>query len=71
MLIPWQALSEEALQGLVEEFVTRDGTDYGVIETSLTTRVEQVKRALQRGELVVVYSEAHEQANIMSADQLR
>ena len=71
MLIPWQALSEDALQGLVEEFVTRDGTDYGVTETSLATRVEQVKRALQRGELVVVYSEAHEQANIMSADQLR
>lgn len=71
MLIPWQALSEEALQGLVEEFVTRDGSDYGVIETSLATRVEQVKRALQRGELVVVYSEAHEQANIMPAEQLR
>lgn len=71
MLIPWQALSEEALQGLVEEFVTRDGTDYGAIETALATRVEQVKRALQRGELVVVYSEAHEQANIMPAEQLR
>lgn len=71
MLIPWQALSAEALQGLVEEFVTRDGTDYGAIETALATRVEQVKRALQRGELVVVYSEAHEQANIMPAEQLR
>lgn len=71
MQIPWQALSEEALLGLVEEFVTRDGTDYGVIETSLATRVEQVKRALQCGELVVVYSEAHEQANIMPAEQLR
>ncbi len=27
--VPYDQLSPEALQGVIEEFVTRDGTDYG------------------------------------------
>ena len=34
--IPFDQLSHEALHGVVEEFVTRDGTDYGEIEISHT-----------------------------------
>jgi len=30
--VPYNQLSPEALQGVIEEFVTRDGTDYGEIE---------------------------------------
>ena len=29
MIIPYNELSENALQALIEDFVTRDGTDYG------------------------------------------
>jgi len=29
MIIPYDKLSPEALQALIEEFVTRDGTDTG------------------------------------------
>ncbi|MBW2654812.1 MAG: YheU family protein [Deltaproteobacteria bacterium] len=29
--IPYNQLSPEALQGVIEEFVTRDGTDYGEV----------------------------------------
>jgi hypothetical protein len=37
LIIPFQDLSPEALRGVVEEFVTRDGTDYGEFEVSLET----------------------------------
>ncbi len=40
MLIPHRELSPEALQGLIEEFVTRDGTDYGESEAALATKVD-------------------------------
>jgi hypothetical protein len=42
MLIPHQKLSESALLGLVREFVTRDGTDYGEREATLERKVADV-----------------------------
>jgi len=49
MKIPWQALSDEALCHLLEEFVTRDGTDYGKVETELTVRVGRVFEEIRSG----------------------
>lgn len=37
--IPYDQLYPEALHGVIEEFVTRDGTDYGEIEISMETKV--------------------------------
>ncbi|HEY5717566.1 MAG TPA: YheU family protein [Motiliproteus sp.] len=55
MEIPWQELSGDALDGLIEEFVTREGTDYGHEDYSLADKVAQVRRQLHRGEAVIVY----------------
>ena len=49
MIIPHDRLSQEALQGLIEEFVTRDGTDTGYTDGSLDENVEMVIRQLKRG----------------------
>ena len=35
MIIPHERLSLEALQGIIEAFVTREGTDYGTQDVSL------------------------------------
>ncbi len=53
--VPWQRLSPEALQRLIEEFVTRDGTDYGATERTLEQKVAAVRRLLERGEAVIVF----------------
>ncbi len=37
--IPYDQLNHETLHGIIEEFVTRDGTDYGEIEVSLETKI--------------------------------
>ena len=50
-----QALSPEALEGLIEEFVTRDGTDYGLEERTLDDKKAAVRRQLDRGEVVIVF----------------
>jgi uncharacterized protein len=70
MIIPYDKLSPEALQGLIEEFVTRDGTDSGYTEKSLAENVEMVKKQLRRGEALVVYDEASQTANIVSKNYL-
>ena len=70
MIIPYEKLSRTALDGLIEEFVTRDGTDSGYTKTSLEENVEMVKRQLKRGEAFIVYDEASRTANIVSKNDL-
>lgn len=71
MHVPWQEIPAETLGNLIEEFVTRDGTDYGETEIPLTTRVEQVRRQLRRGEAVVWFDETTESVSIFSRRQLQ
>jgi uncharacterized protein YheU (UPF0270 family) len=66
MIIPYEQLSSDALQGLIEEFITREGTDYGIEEVSLGIKVEQIKVQLSRREVVVVFDVASETVSILS-----
>ncbi|MDX2169369.1 MAG: YheU family protein [Deltaproteobacteria bacterium] len=53
--VPPSALSAAALRAVVEEFVSRDGTDYGVSERSLEEKVRDVLRQLERGEAAIMF----------------
>lgn len=55
MNIPFQELAVETLTAIIEEFISSEGTDYGVHETSLEKKVQQVMNQLQRGEIVVTF----------------
>ncbi len=65
MIIPIEALSRDALEGVVEAFVLQEGTDYGEVEVSLADKIAQVKQQLEQGELVLVFSELYQNVNIM------
>lgn len=58
-------ISREALDGLIEEFVTRDGTDYGVQEYTLEEKKGAVVRQLDRGEVMIVFDSESETCNII------
>ena len=70
MIIPHEMVSLEALQGVIEAFVTREGTDYGTQDVSLATKVWQVRQQLDAGTVVIVYDEATESCTIQPANQL-
>ena len=53
--VPHGALSPEALRGVVEAVVLREGTDYGERETAHEDKVRQVVARLERGEARIVY----------------
>lgn len=71
MIIPYQELTAEALNNLIEEFVTREGTDYGEYELTLQDKVSSVKSGLSSGELVILFIDSTQSFNIVSKDQLR
>jgi uncharacterized protein len=66
--IPVNRLSPEALQGVIDEFITRDGTEYGEIEASGETKFRQVKDKLERGSAVLIYDDETETCNIFLAN---
>jgi len=67
-IVPIDRLSPEALRGVIEEFVTRQGTDYGEREASAETSFGQVRRKLEKGSAVLIYDDETETTNISSAD---
>lgn len=69
MIVPWQELDPKTLQNLIESFVLREGTDYGLQEVHLADKVSDIKRLLKQGEIVLVWSELHETVNFMQKSQ--
>ena len=67
-IIPVNKLSAKALKGVIEEFITRRGTDYGAVEASLETKVKQVKNKLKDGSAVLIFDDETETTNIFLAD---
>ncbi len=68
--IPLDRLSAEALEGLIAEFVTRDGTDYGLQEHTLQQKMRSVRRQLQRGDVVIVFDPESETCTLLHKDAL-
>lgn len=65
-----QQLSPGALRGLVEEYVTREGTDYGQGDWSLEDKVSQVFQQLESGEARIVFDLEAESASIVAPPDL-
>ncbi len=63
--IPHNQLSPQALQGLIEEIITREGSDYGEVILSLEHKVGQVMRQLETGRAVITYDEETQTSNIL------
>jgi uncharacterized protein YheU (UPF0270 family) len=71
LVIPHTEVSPEALHGLVEAFVLREGTEYGSHEVALDAKVAQVMRQLERGEARVIFDPESEVVDIVTAQSLR
>ena len=65
MEIPHTQLSDEALQAIIEEFISREGSEYGLIEYSFEEKVSHVINQLERGEVVVTFDAVSETCNLM------
>ena len=67
MKIPIDALSEDALAGIIETFVLREGTDYGTREHALELKCAQVRRQLDAGEAEIDYDPETDSIDIRPA----
>lgn len=67
--IPYKRLSPDALQGVIEEFVTREGSDYGEDVYSLEQKSWQIEAQLKIGKAVITYDQETQTCNIVLKDK--
>lgn len=64
MRIPYKQLAPATLRKVVEEFVTRDGTDHSSVER----RIEMVLRQLQAGRVELHFDDQSETCNFVTVE---
>jgi uncharacterized protein YheU (UPF0270 family) len=67
--VPIQRLSADVLAALLEEFASRDGTDYGHYDLTLAGKVANLRTQLQEGKLCLLYDADSEQWDLLPRDK--
>jgi uncharacterized protein YheU (UPF0270 family) len=67
--VPAQRLQPEVLQSLLEEYASRDGTDYGEQELSLARKVGNLRAQIEQGQLLILYEVDGEHWDLVPAEQ--
>ncbi len=63
--VDFARLSSAALGALVEAFIHREGTDYGLHEVSLADKKAQVMRQLHNGDVKIYFDLEHESCTLV------
>jgi uncharacterized protein len=69
MEVPREALSDEALRGIVESFILREGTDYGREEVGFETKITQIEKQLERGDVKIVFDPNTKTVGLVTAHE--
>ncbi len=69
--IPYERLSDDVLAAIIEEFVSREGTDYGDYSHSLADKVEQVLKQVKQGKAVVLFDPDSQSCHIELTTKVR
>jgi uncharacterized protein len=69
VVVPHTELSAEALLGVIESFILREGTDYGWKDVTHETKVAQVRRQLERGEARILFDPLDSSVTIVPVER--
>jgi uncharacterized protein YheU (UPF0270 family) len=67
MEIPFRSLPEDTLTAVIEDYITREGTEYGERDYSLEEKVEQVKKQLEQGKILITFDPETETCTLTPA----
>lgn len=69
--INYQLLSQDALDNLLIEIITRQATDYGEFEVEIGKKKKQLLSKLDSGELVIIYNSKEGYCDIVWSEDLK
>lgn len=71
MLIPYSQISAESLHALIEDFITRDGTDYGQNEMSMLEKAAHLLTLLKTGKLMITYHDDTQTYGLVTREEVK
>ena len=60
-----ESLSAEALLGVIDDFILREGTEYGLNDVSYEAKVQQVRRQLDAGTAIITFDPQTESVTLI------
>lgn len=69
-LIPYESLEQATLLNILQDIVTRDGTDYGAYDLSLEQKCQQAMMMLQQKKAFLVFDTESETIKLLNKEQL-
>ena len=63
--INYKLLSADILKAVIEEFVLREGTNYGDIDYSLEQKVLQVHKQIEKGDVKIIFDQTTESVTLL------
>ena len=64
--VPAEQLPPEVVVSLIESFIMREGTDYGVNEVAIEKKIEQVQKQIKHKDVVIVFDFQTETATLLT-----
>lgn len=64
--IPYSKLSQDVLQGIIDDFILREGTDYGHQDYSIDSKRQKVIKQLKTGKVKIFFDEETETCTLIS-----
>lgn len=64
--VPYQQIDPETLRRIIQEFVSRDGADWGDVGCALDDKVDQVLQQLLHNQVKVVFDLRSQTVNIVA-----
>lgn len=64
--IPYEQLAPETLTAILEEYASREGTDYGDVVYTLEQKVRALRRQLERGDIGITFDTQTETCSLVN-----
>jgi hypothetical protein len=69
--VPREKISGEILSALIEEFILREGTDYGAVEVSLAAKKQQVEKQIFKDQIKIIFDFETQTATLVTTDEFK
>lgn len=69
--IPPDKITPEVLEQIIESFILREGTDYGIHEASFDSKKNQIKKQIDQGHICIIFDFTTESVTLMTQTEWR
>ena len=69
-LIPYDSLAPDTLETILDDIVSRDGTDYGDYDLSVAQKRQQALQSLKKGEAVLLFDTESETIKMVRKEDM-